>query len=182
MTAAEVQANKRTATAEVCVVRAGEMFAGVPIPHIAEIVGVVRLQPLPHAPWFVGGLVLYRGEVLTAVDLRRLFKKEPGGPESPRQPCSMLVIESTACPFGLLVDRVDEVLTVSSDDYEPNYSILDDRWRELFDGAYKLEGRLLVMLSPERLDPFYLGHGYLVAGRQTDAGESVPARLAEGEQ
>lgn len=187
------------APAEVCVVRAGSLFAGVPIARIAEIVGAVRPRPLPHAPWFVGGLVLYRGEVLTAVDLRRLLDvesgstdPEPTGFERGRS-CSMLVIESAGGAFGLLVDSVDEVLTVCGEDYEPTPSILNARYRELFDGAYKLEGRLLVMLNPERLDPGYLGgflDGFLsgfpgtaslTAMRQTGAGKSVPAGPAEGE-
>lgn len=178
--------------AEVCVARAGSMFAGVPIARIAEIVGAVRPRPLPHAPWFVGGLVLYRGEVLTAVDLRRLLDVEPESScaEPCGRPCSMLVIESAGGAFGLLVDSVEEVLTVCGEDYEPTPSILNARYRELFDGAYKLDGRLLVMLNPERLDPCFLagfpsglpGAASLAAARQPGAGESMPAGPGEGER
>ena len=50
-----------------------------------------------------------------------------------------------------------EVLTVSSAEYEPNPSTLDERSRALFAGAYKLKDSLLVMLDPERLDPMRLG-------------------------
>lgn len=186
--------NARAGAAEICVVRAGALFAGVPVAAIAEIAGDVRLRPLPHAPWFVGGLVLFRGEVLTAVDLGRLLDvgSESSRLESQRRPCSMLVIDcadgrGAGGVFGLLVDRVDEVLSVSSDDYEPNPSTLDVRHGELFDGAYKLEGRLLVMLNPERLDPiyldpFHLGSAFLAAPRQPGAGESMPTMPAEGER
>jgi purine-binding chemotaxis protein CheW len=76
----------------------------------------------------------------------------------PREgPQDILVLESTGGCFGLLVDSVGEVLTVSSADYEPNPSILDERRRALFAGAYKLKSGLLVMLDPERLDPMRLG-------------------------
>jgi purine-binding chemotaxis protein CheW len=51
---------------------------------------------------------------------------------------------------------VGEVLTVSADNYEPNPSILDERRRALFAGAYKLKEGLLVKLDPERLDPMRL--------------------------
>jgi hypothetical protein len=37
----------------------------------------------------------------------------------------IIVLESSAGCFGLLVDSVGEVLTVSSADHEPNPSILD---------------------------------------------------------
>jgi len=54
------------------------------------------------------------------------------------------------------VDLVGEVLTVSSADFEPNPSILDQRRKALFAGAYKLKDKLLVMLDPEKLDPLRL--------------------------
>ena len=58
---------------EVCSVRLGEGLFGIPITHILEIVGGARPQPVPQAPGFVGGLVHYRGDVLTTVSLRHLL-------------------------------------------------------------------------------------------------------------
>ncbi len=145
---------KTEAFVEVCSVRLEKTLFGVPISHILEIVGAARPQPVPLAPDFVGGLVHYRGDVLTTVSLRQLL----GLP--PREGAQdILVLESASGCFGLLVDSVGEVLTVSSADYEPNPSILDERRRVLLAGAYKLKDRLLVMLDPERLDPLRLGAG-----------------------
>jgi purine-binding chemotaxis protein CheW len=136
---------------EMCSVRVGQMLLGVPITHILEIVGSTRPQPVPLAPVFVGGLVHYRGDVLTTVSLRQVLEFPPmDGPQD------LLVLESSSGCFGLLVDSVGEVLTVSSADHEPNPSILDDRRRALFDGAYKLEDGLLILLDPEKLDPMRL--------------------------
>jgi purine-binding chemotaxis protein CheW len=145
---------ERTAAAlvEMCSVRLGQTLFGVPITHILEIVGSARPQPVPLAPSFVGGLVHYRGDVLTTVSLRQLLGMPPkNGPQD------ILVLECSSGCFGLLVDSVGEVLTVSSADHEPNPSILDERRRALFAGAYKLKGSLMVMLDPERLDPMRLG-------------------------
>ncbi len=69
------------------------------------------------------------------------------------------MLESKGSCFGLLVDSVGEVLTVSAADHEPNPSILDERRRDLLAGAYKLKDGLLVMLDPERLDPLRLSAG-----------------------
>ena len=55
---------------------ARRMF-GVPITHILEIVGSARPQPVPLAPGYVGGLVHYRGDVLTTVSLRQLLGLPP---------------------------------------------------------------------------------------------------------
>jgi len=89
--------------------------------------------------------------VLTTVSLRQLLSLSPKiGAQD------ILVLESAGGCFGLLVDSVGEVLTLSASDHEPNPSILDQRRKALFAGAYKLKDRLLVMLDPERLDPLLL--------------------------
>lgn len=152
--AATTHRKERTAATlvEMCSVRLGQSLFGVPITHILEIVGSARPQPVPLAPNFVGGLVHYRGDVLTTVSLRQLLGLPPlEGVQD------ILVLESSGGCFGLLVDSVGEVLTVSSADHEPNPSILDERRRNLFAGAYKLKDGLLVMLNPEQIDPMRLG-------------------------
>jgi purine-binding chemotaxis protein CheW len=153
--AAAIDSKERTAAAlvEMCSVRVGKALFGIPITHILEIVGSARPQPVPLAPSYVGGLVHYRGDVLTTVSLRHLLGLPP---KEGKQ--DILVLESSGGCFGLLVDSVGEVLTVPSADYEPNPSILDERRRALFAGAYKLKDCLLVMLDPERLDPMRLSH------------------------
>jgi purine-binding chemotaxis protein CheW len=154
-TAAPVAQNRKQKTealAEVCSVRLGNTLFGVPINHILEIVGSAQPQSVPLAPGFVGGLVHYRGDVLTTVSLRHLLDMPPKEGTQ-----DILVLESPEGCFGLLVDSVGEVLTVSASDYEPNPSILDERRRALLAGAYKLKEGLLVMLEPEKLDPLRLG-------------------------
>jgi purine-binding chemotaxis protein CheW len=145
---------KTAAMVEMCSVRLGQTLFGVPISHILEIVGSVRPQPVPLAPGFVSGLIHYRGDVLTTVSLRHLLGLPPREGTQ-----DLLVLESAGGCFGLLVDAVGEVLTVSTADHEPNPSILDERSRALFAGAYKLKDSLLVMLDPERLDPVRLVAG-----------------------
>jgi purine-binding chemotaxis protein CheW len=153
-TTTRVTPGKKTIAAdlvEVCSVRLGDGMYGVPITHILEIVGGSRPQAVPLAPSFVGGLVHYRGDVLTTVSLRRLLNMPPREGSQ-----DLLVVECSGGCFGLLVDSVGEVLTVSQADYEPNPSTVDERKRALFAGAYKLKDSLMVMLDPERLDPMRL--------------------------
>ena len=142
---------KASSLKDVCSVRLGQTWFGIPIAHILEIVGGARPRPVPLAPAYVGGLVHYRGDVLTTVSLRQLL-----GLPAKDGAQDILVLESASGCFGLLVDLVGEVLTVSSADHEPNPSILDQQRKALFTGAYKLKDKLLVMLDPERLDPMRL--------------------------
>lgn len=137
---------------DLCSVRVGSTLFGVPITHILEIVGNTHPHAVPLAPEFVGGLVHYRGDVLTTVSLRQLL-----GLPAVAERQDIMVLENDGGCFGLLVDSVGEVLTISAADQEPNPSILDPRRRDLFAGACKLPQGLLVMLDPERLDPMRLG-------------------------
>jgi purine-binding chemotaxis protein CheW len=149
--ATEVRNEKSQAWVELCSVCVGKTMFGVPIGHILEIVGSARPQPVPLAPEYVGGLVHYRGDVLTTVSLRQLLGLPPCEGKQ-----AILVLEGEGGSFGLLVDLVGEVLTVSPADFEPNPSILGRRHSALLAGAYKLKDHLLVMLDPERLDPMRL--------------------------
>ena len=145
---------------EMCSVRVGQTLFGLPITHILEIVGNTRPQAVPLAPEFVGGLLHYRGDVLTTVSLRHLLgmplQPDTASRKGREGHHDILVLESSGGCFGLLVDSVSEVLTVSSADHEPNPSTLDARRSALFAGAYKLKEGLLVVLDPERLDPVRL--------------------------
>lgn len=143
--------NPNHAVDEVCTVRVDSTLFAVPIAHILEILGKPALQPVPLAPHFIGGLVHYRGEVLTAVSLRRLLGLDPAP-----KPEDVLVFESAEGPFGLLVDSVGEVLRVSDADHEPNPSTLENCRQALFAGAWKLKDHLLVTLDPARLQPICL--------------------------
>jgi purine-binding chemotaxis protein CheW len=158
---------------EICSVRLGTALFGIPISHILEIIGAARPQPVPLAPGFIGGLVHYRGDVLTTVSLRHLLGMPPRD-----EPQSILVIESGNSAFGLLVDSIGEILSVSSDDYEPNPSTLDECRKALFAGAYKLKNQLLVLLDPGRLDPDLLDPVLLDPDR-LDSERLDPMRLSE---
>jgi len=137
--------------AEVCSVRVGDHIYGIPIRHVVEIVGAALPQRVPLAPGFVGGLIHYRGDVLTTISIRRLLNmSDHDGAQD------VLVLESAGCTFGVLVDGVIEVMTVSSADYEATPCTLEESRRTLFAGAYKLRDGLIVMLLPEQLDPMRL--------------------------
>lgn len=138
--------------AEICSIHLGDGLFGLPIAHILEIVGGSRPETVPLAPGFVGGLVHYRGDVLTTVNARQLLGMPPLEGKAP----DLLVVESANGCFGLLVDSVREVLTIPCEDFEPNPSTIHERSRTFFAGAYKLKDKLMVMLDPARIDPLEL--------------------------
>lgn len=133
-----------------CSMFAGNESFGIDTGKIREVLGKRELERVPMAPAFVAGVVPYRGDVLTAVSFRALL----GLPESSEAGC-VLVLEDDDGEerFGLMVDSVGGVVTVSGRMLEANPCTLEARCRWLFDGAYKMPTGLMVQLDPQKLRP-----------------------------
>ena len=61
-----------------------------------------------------------------------------------------VVIRTDAGPVSLLVDEIGEVLEVDSATYERPPETLKGPARDLIQGAYKLNNRLLLALNSDR--------------------------------
>lgn len=133
-----------------CEMSVGGQSFGIDTRRIGEVLGGRELQRVPMAPAFIGGVVPYRGEVLTTVSFRALL----GLTEKAETNCVLVLEDEDASQrFGLVVDAVGGVVTVSRRMFEANPSTLDARGKWLFDGAYKTEDGLMVQLDPQRLQP-----------------------------
>lgn len=133
-----------------CSLFAGSESFGIDTRKIREVLGKRDLQRVPMAPAYIGGVVPYRGEVLTTVNLRALL----GMGEHSAASC-VLVLEDdeVAERFGLMVDEVGGVVTVNRRMLETNPCTLEARGKWLFDGAYKMQTGLMVQLDPAKLRP-----------------------------
>lgn len=119
-------------------------FFGIEISLIQEIIHFPEMLTVPLAPPSVRGLINLRGQIVAAVDLRRLLNFEPLSPEA--QPINV-IINSDGEPISLLVDKIGDVIKVSSENFETPPQTLDWSARRLIRGAYKLENELLLALD-----------------------------------
>lgn len=132
-----------------CVYAGGERF-GIETKKIREVLGERRLHRVPLAPAFIGGVVPYRGEVLTTVDLCALL----GRGERLEKGCVVVLEDETGTErFGLVVDAVGGVVTVRASMREANPCTLEAKGRWLFAGSYNMGAGWMVQLDPWKLDP-----------------------------
>ena len=145
-----------------CSMFAGSESFGIDTRKIREVLGKRDLQRVPMAPAFIGGVVPYRGEVLTTVDFRAVL----GMGEHTDSSC-VLVLEDEDGEerFGLVVDAVGGVVTVNRNMLEANPCTLELREKWLFDGAYKMQTGLMVQLDPQKLRPSRLAEAGLFKHR-----------------
>ncbi|BCJ46020.1 chemotaxis protein CheW [Actinoplanes ianthinogenes] len=121
-----------------------DQFFGVDVDAVQEVLSYSEYTPVPMAPTAVGGLFNLRGQVIAAVDLRVQFGL-------PRRDMSGLVmnviVRYAGEPVSLLVDRIGQVAYLDAKMFEEPPATLTGPSRALVTGAYKTEGRLLLVLD-----------------------------------
>lgn len=125
----------------------GSLF-GTGVAQVQEVVLNQQMTSVPLAPGVVSGLINLRGQIVTAIDLRRRL----GLADRAQSQVPMNVVVRVGDEvLSLLVDRVGDVIEVSEDTFEKPPETLERFERELVRGAYKLPGRLLLALDIERV-------------------------------
>lgn len=121
---------------------------GIPVLQVQDVLGPQRISCVPLAPVEVAGSLNLRGRIVTAIDVRIRL----GVPPREVGEKSMSVVAEHGGEFySLIVDQVGEVMALSSNDYEKTPATLDARWREVSDGVYRLQDRLLIVLDVNKL-------------------------------
>ncbi|MHB2165840.1 chemotaxis protein CheW [Alsobacter sp. R-9] len=134
----------------VTVVVGGQLF-GLPIGCVHDVFFTGAVTAIPLAPPQVSGLINLRGRVVTALCLRCLL----GMPKGPTLAGTMVVcLEHDGESYGLIVDRVGEVMNLPASESQPIPMNLDPRWARCASGIHWLEEGLLVVVDVDRLlDP-----------------------------
>jgi purine-binding chemotaxis protein CheW len=124
-----------------------DLFFGVDVLHVQEVLRYQEMTPVPQAPDIVEGLINLRGQIVTAIDLRRklLLSEREGG----KEPMN-IVVRTTDGAVSLLVDEIGDVLDVEAATYERPPDNLSGSARELIRGVYKLKDQLLLVLDTEK--------------------------------
>ena len=120
------------------------MYLGVEVHRVQEVIRAQRMTRIPGAPEVVRGLMNLRGQIVTALDMRRRLGMEDTGTTAPLM---NVVIRTPDGPVSLLVNEIGDVIVVDSDQYEPSPETLQGPHRDLISGSYKLQGRLLLVLN-----------------------------------
>jgi len=139
------------------------LFFGVEVEKVQEVIRYQEMTRVPLAPPVIQGLINLRGQIVTAVDLRRrLCLSERAATDLPMN----VVVRYDDGAVSLLVDEIGDVLEVDEETFEQPPDTLDNRARELIRGVYKLEGRLLHVLDAEK------ALNLSINGEQTEVGLS----------
>jgi purine-binding chemotaxis protein CheW len=129
--------------------RVSDMFMGIELSRVQELLRFQEMTSVPLAPRAIEGLINLRGQIVTALDVRRIL----GLPviESEETLPMNIVIQSEGGPVSLLVDEICDVLDVPQRASTPLPENMPAHQRELIEGVYQLESGLLLILNTERV-------------------------------
>jgi purine-binding chemotaxis protein CheW len=129
----------------------GDEVFGLPVRKTQTIFRIGSITTVPGGPSDIAGLVNLRGKIVTAVSLRRRL----------RIPCDVpfanalaITIEHKGECFGLIVDRVGDVLTLDPSKQIPVPPHFDAERLRLTQGLYRLENLLVPVLDIDAVFDF----------------------------
>ncbi len=118
------------------------------MPKVQEVIQYQEMTRVPLSPDVVSGLINLRGQIVSAIDLRRRL----GLPDRPPGQLPMnVVVRTNDGAVSLLVDEIGDVIEVEEDTLESPPETLQGFAREVVQGVYKLSGRLLLALDIDRV-------------------------------
>lgn len=121
---------------------------GVEVNKVQEVLRDQEMTPVPLAPDVVRGLINLRGQIVTAIDLRRRIGRpaREGGGRSMN-----VVLRTEEGAVSLLVDEIGDVVEVEDSILERPPENLRGVSRELISRVAKLDRELLILLDTERV-------------------------------
>jgi purine-binding chemotaxis protein CheW len=120
-----------------------ELF-GIPILQVQEILLNQKVTPVPLAPDHVMGLIGLRGQIVTAVNLKkRVGLGEVTSVEEPYH----LVVSHNGSVASLEVDSVGDVLELPSAKFEKPPESLEGIDAAFLEGVFMLEDRILGIID-----------------------------------
>jgi purine-binding chemotaxis protein CheW len=134
-------------TSQFCTFYLDKLLFGVELKGVQEVIRSLDITKVPLALGMVSGLMNLRGQIVTAVDLRRRLELEPRAADLPAM---NVVVRSDDGAVSLLVDEIGDVVEVEEDTFEPPPETLRGSVRTIILGVHKLNDRLMHVLDIEK--------------------------------
>ncbi len=92
----------------------------VDINELQEIIKLPDITPIPNAPEFIAGILNLRGKIVVVIDLEKRFHL----PAHSVKPEHIVITESNGNTFGVMVDRVKEVIMLPISTVRPTPGVI----------------------------------------------------------
>lgn len=132
-----------TTSQQLVVFSLGSEEYALPIGSVHEIIRFTEPRTVASEAAWIRGVIGLRGKIIPIFDLAARMQLDTVD----SQPGKIVIVESGTGQVGIMVDEVEEVLTVSSEQLEAVPSANGDS----IEAIAKIEDRLVILLNPEGL-------------------------------
>jgi len=132
---------------EYVVVRLGDQRFALPAADCREVLRPPRIVRVPRAGAHIRGIINLRGEIVAVTDLRPLLGMPEG--ELPERP-QLVVAAAAGLATALLVDQVEDLVTISSETVEPVAAGLTGLQQDVIAGQLTAPDGVLLFLDLKR--------------------------------
>lgn len=125
---------------------------GIQVVHVREIMGLQDITAVPQTPPFLKGVINLRGKIIPVVDLRLKFGFQQA--EYTSSTCIIVVQvrrPEEAIQMGLIVDRVAEVLNLTTEEIDDTPDFGDGSTAPHLLGIAKVKGSVKILLNIDQV-------------------------------
>lgn len=131
---------------------------GLQILKVREIIGIMDITVVPHAPEYVRGVINLRGQIIAVIDLRARFHMPPA--TAGMQTCIIVTEVQVPLPdgspgrrvlSGIVVDRVCEVLSIPEGDIDDAPELFESVDSQFILGMGKVASAVKILLDIDRV-------------------------------
>ncbi|MBN2443956.1 MAG: chemotaxis protein CheW [Spirochaetales bacterium] len=127
---------------------------GIDIMCIKEISKVNKFTYIPNTYPYVRGVHNLRGEIISIIDLRKMFRLQfyESGKDNKKDGMeNVLILKLKDTVIGIIVDTIDKVIGISSESIQPPPSLFGDINIKYISGVCEYEDKLYVILDVNKI-------------------------------
>lgn len=144
----DVRSDTGGARLQVAVVAVHDVFYGIRITAVREILRVPKITWVPWTPKYVVGILNVRGEILSIVDIQLLLRH---GASRVMDSSRIVVVEARDLVAGLLVDSMVDIIDVPIITFQPLPEGLDHEAQKYLDGQFHWRDTVFTLLDTDLL-------------------------------
>jgi len=121
---------------------------GVDIMNVKEIAKADKFTYVPNAASYVRGVYNLRGDIIPIIDLRMFFHLSVAKNDGLE---NMLILRIGDRVYGTIVDKIDKVVGINSENIQPPHPIFGDINIKFISGVVEKQGELYIILDVIRI-------------------------------
>jgi len=123
---------------------------GIDIMKVKEISKAGKFTFVPNSAPYVRGVYNLRGDIISVIDLR-IFFNQPAKQSGENDLESMIIVRLEDHVIGIIVDEIDKVVGISSENVQPPHPLFGDINIKYISGIAENNSRLYVILDVDAI-------------------------------